>query len=62
MPVGKPNHPFNNPAAVDPFDSAQRIAHERHPPGDRPSNVGTQGVPVNARNRIAKRGYPKPAQ
>jgi hypothetical protein len=40
-PVAKSFDPLYYPAAVDAFEFAQRVAHEREPPSYRRSNVGT---------------------
>jgi hypothetical protein len=54
-PAGGSFYPFHDATAVNPFDFPQRVAHKSHTPRYGVSNVGTQGIRVNARNRIPKR-------
>src|SRR5687768_13882825 len=50
--VGEPVDPFYYPAAIDAFDSTQRIAHKGQTPSHRDSNVGTQRVAVNTSDGV----------
>ena len=61
-PAAKPFDPFYYPAAVDAFDFAQCVAHEREPPCNRRSNVGTQRIRVNAHHSVARRGNRESAE
>ena len=61
-PVGEALNPFYYTTAIDAFDFAQRVVHEREPPGYRDSNVGAQRIGVNADDGISRRRNGKPAE
>jgi hypothetical protein len=60
--TGGTRHPLHYPAAVHPFDTAQRVANERHTPRHWVPNVGTQRIGVNAGDRVAQRGNGQPSE
>src|SRR5687767_10083397 len=60
--VGHAIDPLCYPVIFDSFDSAQSIADEGQPPGNRVSNVRPQCIAVNTRDRVTQRRYGQSAK